>query len=138
MEFTVNELADLETVADFLVRKLYKVYLFDGELGAGKTSLIQFMARKFGYEGRVNSPTFSKLHQYITPEHDLFHLDLYRVGVNVAELAEVFEQTRSVLLIEWASELPKPTKQFLGQNGCSIVITVQPGGMRFINIQEFC
>lgn len=56
------------------------VIAFSGELGAGKTTFIQAICRVLGVSTEVNSPTFSLVNEYFTPEGDsIFHFDLYRI-----------------------------------------------------------
>ncbi len=50
-----------------------------GELGAGKTSLVQSIARGYGVTEPVTSPTFALVHQYAAPKSVMYHLDLYRL-----------------------------------------------------------
>jgi tRNA threonylcarbamoyladenosine biosynthesis protein TsaE len=50
-----------------------------GELGAGKTSLVQSIARGYGVTDPVTSPTFALVHQYAAPTSVMYHLDLYRL-----------------------------------------------------------
>lgn len=53
---------------------------FSGELGAGKTTFIQGLCKELGFNGEVNSPTFSLVNQYFTTEgSSIFHFDLYRI-----------------------------------------------------------
>jgi len=54
----------------------------DGPLGAGKTAFIRGLARGLGYTGRVTSPTFSLVNEYLADngEPTLFHFDLYRIS----------------------------------------------------------
>lgn len=56
------------------------VFAFSGELGAGKTTFIQGLCKELGITVEVNSPTFSLVNQYFTPEGStLYHFDLYRI-----------------------------------------------------------
>ena len=50
-----------------------------GELGAGKTTLVQEIARGAGVTGDVTSPTFALVHEYAAPSSTVYHLDLYRL-----------------------------------------------------------
>ncbi|MBL8961484.1 MAG: tRNA (adenosine(37)-N6)-threonylcarbamoyltransferase complex ATPase subunit type 1 TsaE, partial [Gemmatimonadetes bacterium] len=51
-----------------------------GNLGAGKTTLAQAIARGFGVRGEVTSPTYALVHQYQGDRGTLWHLDLYRLS----------------------------------------------------------
>ena len=92
------------------------VLALHGDLGAGKSTLARAIARGFGIEGPVPSPTFNLLFRYDGPRGDtLAHLDLYRLE----DPEEVWELgwadlpgERELVLIEWPeraeSLLPRP------------------------------
>ncbi len=50
-----------------------------GELGAGKTTLVQAICRGYGVTEEVTSPTFALVHEYVAPRSTVHHLDLYRL-----------------------------------------------------------
>ena len=75
-----------------------------GELGAGKTTLVRGLLRGLGVEGTVRSPTYTLLECYETPAGRVLHLDMYRLagGAEVASLGLRDELDSGVLLlIEW-------------------------------------
>jgi len=51
-----------------------------GELGAGKTTLVQAICRGYGVRQEVTSPTFALVHEYTAPAGRVYHLDLYRLA----------------------------------------------------------
>jgi tRNA threonylcarbamoyladenosine biosynthesis protein TsaE len=75
-----------------------------GELGAGKTTLVQGVAAAIGYDGPVASPTFTLVREYRAPGLTLLHADVYRLDrvqeVVDLELAELLGDD-GVLLVEW-------------------------------------
>ncbi|HSY80916.1 MAG TPA: tRNA (adenosine(37)-N6)-threonylcarbamoyltransferase complex ATPase subunit type 1 TsaE, partial [Gemmatimonadaceae bacterium] len=59
-----------------------------GDLGAGKTTLIQAICRGYGVTEPVTSPTFALVHEYRAPRSPVFHIDLYRLE-RPAELTSI-------------------------------------------------
>lgn len=90
------------------------VYL-QGDLGAGKTTLVRGLLRALGYAGRVVSPTYTLVEPYSVGQRQVFHLDLYRVQ-DADELAFLglrdLDPSTDLILVEWPrqmeGELPAP------------------------------
>lgn len=105
-EFAVHNLSELEPIARQLVALLdaKKVLCFQGDLGAGKTTLIQQIARLIGVEGEVSSPTFALVNTYTSNLGLVYHFDLYRIQ-GEEELYDIgFEEyldSGQPCLIEW-------------------------------------
>src|ERR1700733_11307911 len=55
------------------------VVAISGELGAGKTTLVQAICRGYGVTDEVTSPTFAIVQEYRAPRSVVYHLDLYRL-----------------------------------------------------------
>lgn len=81
-----------------------------GELGAGKTSFAQGVAKAFGIDEHVTSPTFVLEKIYTLPENPngftkLVHIDAYRLkgGSELAPLgfAELMQDPGNLILLEW-------------------------------------
>jgi tRNA threonylcarbamoyladenosine biosynthesis protein TsaE len=75
-----------------------------GELGAGKTTLVQAICAAQGVTEPVTSPTFALVHVYRGAATQVFHLDLYRLN-SPSELDNLgwdeMLDSRSIVLIEW-------------------------------------
>ena len=83
------------------------IVLLKGPIGAGKTSLVQGIAKGLSISEDITSPTFALSHHYNSGKIPLIHLDLYRLG-NVSLAKEVFFseeeealQKKAILVIEW-------------------------------------
>lgn len=84
-----------------------------GELGAGKTTFTQNVAKALGVEGAVTSPTFVLMKIYQLPEGASFkrlvHVDAYRLkgGAELAPLGfdEVLHDTDNLVLLEWPEQV---------------------------------
>lgn len=84
------------------------VICLSGELGAGKTTLVQGIAKGWGTGEPVTSPTFVLINQYHRPDNsEMNHLDAYRL--NSAIEAEDLDLERLIeegpLLIEWPERI---------------------------------
>ncbi len=80
--------------------------LLRGPLGAGKTCMVQGIARGYGYTGRVISPSFTLANVYELPggRPPLYHLDLWRIKNPVEALGlglEEYLAGRGPCVIEW-------------------------------------
>lgn len=108
------QLADLPAAhafAELLARELREgdSVLFSGDLGVGKTTIIERIARTLGYQGDVSSPTFTLAHHYDGIEPELLHIDAYRLS-GEAEFEDMgldFHGDHVVHLIEWGERVEK-------------------------------
>lgn len=85
------------------------VVVLTGELGAGKTTFAQGLARGLGIDDAVTSPTFviARVHLNAGTGLDLVHVDAYRVGsaVELDDLDLEADLDRSVVVVEWGAGL---------------------------------
>jgi tRNA threonylcarbamoyladenosine biosynthesis protein TsaE len=82
------------------------VVLVEGELGAGKTTLVRGACRALGVEGPVTSPTFTVGRRY-AGDPPVSHLDLYRLedlGAEEPGLLEDYLTPDAVAFVEWPPE----------------------------------
>lgn len=99
-------LQDLNEVASWLIEKSAgkNLWLFTGEMGAGKTTLIKKIVEKLGFEVESNSPTFSIVNEYENDDNTIYHIDLFRLN-SVEEAMEIGIETYlysgHLCLIEW-------------------------------------
>ncbi len=72
--------SETEQAGEFLARFISpgSVVAMFGDLGAGKTAFVRGFARGMGYTGRVTSPTYSLVNEYLAPI-PVFHFDMYRL-----------------------------------------------------------
>ena len=95
------------------------VLLFEGDLGAGKTTLVQAIARGLGVRGAATSPTYALVHHYEGRRGPVYHLDCYRLRHEdeAADLDwETLVREGDALLVEWPERagawVPAPTRRF--------------------------
>lgn len=110
--------AELRAKGESIGQKLPpgSVVFFVGELGAGKTTLVQAVSRGLGVTGRATSPTYSLVHRYQGARGPVYHLDCYRLRTpeEAADLDwETLLKEGDAVLIEWPERAgayaPKPT-----------------------------
>jgi tRNA threonylcarbamoyladenosine biosynthesis protein TsaE len=95
------------------------ILTFEGDLGAGKTTLVQAIARGLGVAGAATSPTYALVHRYQGRRGPVFHVDCYRLKAadEAADLDwEGLLREGDAVLIEWPERagawLPDPTGRF--------------------------
>jgi tRNA threonylcarbamoyladenosine biosynthesis protein TsaE len=87
------------------------VLLLTGELGSGKTTLVQGLAQGLNIDDAIVSPTFTIINEYLGGRLPLYHLDLYRL--TSAEVDDLHLETYwlgleaelGIMAIEWAERL---------------------------------
>ena len=92
-----------------------QVIALRGDLGAGKTTFVQGLARGLGVRARVSSPTFVLVNEYPvgpgTHGPRLIHIDTYRLGsaargeADAMGLEELLEDPDAIIAIEWAERI---------------------------------
>jgi len=82
------------------------VFCLCGNLGAGKTVFTQGFAKGLGYKGRVTSPTFTLVNEYVGGRLPLYHFDLYRLEGGEEDMESIGYEDyffgNGVCLVEWA------------------------------------
>ena len=106
-------LSAIEDAAHWLLNQIgtARVICFEGEMGAGKTTLIAALCKQMGIEGVASSPTFPIIHEYglAGGSEVVFHMDWYRLNSEEeAERAGVIDAlySGSYCLVEWPQKLP--------------------------------
>jgi len=99
-----------ETVLELML-PAPRMVILQGDLGAGKTTLVRGIARAIGAaEDEVTSPTFTLVHEYRGSRLKLFHLDLYRLEreeeLLQLGLEEMEADPEALVLVEWGEKFP--------------------------------
>ncbi len=84
-----------------------EVICLEGELGSGKTSLIQAIGRALGVTAPITSPTFTLVNEYRGRDVSIYHVDLYRLrGVDEIVQAGIDGcfYSKGICLVEWAEK----------------------------------
>ena len=140
MQYISHSVSDTEALGRQLALELRPnmVVACRGGLGMGKTALTRGIAQGLGYTGRVTSPTFTIVNEYLgqTP---VFHFDMYRLDDSDALFDigwEDYLDRGGVCVVEWsenvADALPEDTivvNFARGQEDNERIITVEGGGI---------
>lgn len=111
MTLHMDELAEIDRIARHLLDegKSRSVWLFEGEMGAGKTTLIKAICRQKGVVSVVQSPTFGIVNEYSTQTGEaIYHFDCYRLR-NEAEALDIgieeYFDSGNYCLVEWPERI---------------------------------
>lgn len=79
--FEASNLQDMKNVSQEILNTFpdNRIFFLKGNLGAGKTTLIQYFCENIGVTEQVVSPSFALVNIYKSPKGDIYHLDLYRL-----------------------------------------------------------
>ena len=102
LEYTLE---DIDRVAKQLINSFtHSIVAMSGQMGSGKTTLVQAIVSKLGSNETVSSPTFGLVHEYNIPNGKLIHMDLYRLEQE-SDLEQLgfddYLSTGNLCLIEW-------------------------------------
>src|SRR3989344_7421055 len=89
-----------------------KILALFGDLGAGKTTFIQGLAKGLGIKGRVLSPTFIFIRPHtLKGGSKFYHVDLYRLDsekdAEAIGLTEILQDKNAIVAIEWPEKIER-------------------------------
>ena len=142
----LNEQGEQVSALDILRQaEPHRVFAFDGQMGAGKTTFIKKLCEQMGTTDVVNSPTFAIVNVYDIPCHNLpnrqsdgteeiYHFDCYRLR-NLQEALDMGAQdyldSGCYCLIEW----PDVLEPLLPEDTVIIQFHVLPIGERVLEVE---
>ncbi len=113
-EFISHNLADTEKIAERLLKVVAdkNILALSGNLGAGKTTFVKFLAKHLGVADNITSPTFVLLKVYEVTDSfwkKFVHVDCYRLDgdedlVDIG-LQDYVADSNNLILIEWADKI---------------------------------
>ena len=121
----IQDIYELNSVAEELLdfANGEKFFIFEGEMAAGKTTLIKAFCSVLGFEDVVSSPTFSIVNEYSSPKGLLYHFDFYRLK-NIQEAYDIgYEEyfySGDYCLVEW----PTKVEELLPEKYIKVEITI--------------
>ncbi len=105
MRLYADELSQFgETLGRELASSRPVVIGFSGDLGTGKTTLIQAICRGLGAQTLATSPTYALVHHYEAGERPVYHVDCYRLRTPLEAQDLGFDdmlRENAIILIEW-------------------------------------
>ncbi len=140
MQYISHSVSDTEALGRQLALKLRPntVVACRGGLGMGKTALTRGIAQGMGYTGRVTSPTFTIVNEYLG-ETPVFHFDMYRLDDSDALFDigwEDYLDRGGVCVVEWSENVADAMPEDAivvsftrGQTDNERIITIEGGGI---------
>jgi len=105
--------------------KKERFFVFYGEMGVGKTSLIQAICKELGTTENASSPTFSLVNEYELGDFYIYHFDFYRIK-NLSEVYDIgYEEyfySDNYCFVEW----PEKIETLLPINYVEVKISLVP------------
>lgn len=110
LNLQLNSLSDVPNAATQLLNFAagQRIFLFYGEMGAGKTTLIKSLCGQLGVEGAVTSPTFSIVNEYAGSKATIYHFDFYRLKSQSEALDMGYEEyfySGAYCFVEWPGQI---------------------------------
>lgn len=133
--FNNVSLADLPNVARAILKaaKSCPVVLFEGQMGAGKTTLIAEILRQLGIQPE-GSPTYGLVKTYFSPEAgEVYHFDAYRIESSREAFDAGLEEllcSGNMCLIEW----PDKVGELMPDEFVFVKISLDDANNRFVDI----
>lgn len=139
MRIEVDNIAYLPNAAEKLLKVLgdRKIVALEGEMGAGKTTLVSAMCRLKNMDDEVSSPTFAIVNEYRSGQtgEKIFHFDFYRIESDEEVLdlgTDEYFSSGALCLMEWSEKI----KRFLPEETVFVHIKERPDGSRLITLEE--
>jgi len=111
MLLNITSLTQLPAIASEIISfaNNSRIFLFYGEMGAGKTTLIKSLCECLGITEPVTSPTFSIVNEYAGARNKIYHFDFYRLKDQTEALDMGYEEyfySDAYCFIEWPEKIP--------------------------------
>lgn len=138
-EIICQDLSQLPQVAKALIEygQGETIWLFEGQMGAGKTTLIKEICQQLGVQEAVHSPTYAIVNEYLAVEDKkIYHFDFYRLRHEEEAFdigyEEYFYAPDSLCFVEWASRI----SHLIPKKHIQINITVENSHQRLLQLSK--
>ena len=104
------------------------------DVGGGKTTFVEGLAKGAGSKDHVSSPTYKISNVYEAPDFDIYHFDFYRLpeaGLIEHELVDIKDQDDAVIVVEWSNVVAHA----LPKDRITITIKVESNESRILTIE---
>lgn len=137
MHLTATSPEELPSIVNEIISSATnsRIFLFYGDMGAGKTTLIKALCEQLGVTEPATSPTFSIVNEYVGRDNKIYHFDFYRLKNETEALDMGYEEyfySDAYCFIEWPEKIPN----LLPLHYNKIEITVQPDNSRSISVKQ--
>lgn len=112
MKIQIKQLSELNNAVKKIIANSQdkRLWIFEGEMGAGKTTLIKALCDELDVVDVVSSPTFSIVNEYKTKQDEtIYHFDFYRLKDEEEAMdigVEEYFYSGNYCFIEWPSVVP--------------------------------
>ena len=138
MEIYCQTIQELPEVSEKIISygKEFTVWVLKGDLGAGKTTFIQEVARQMKVLDNINSPSYALINEYLSPDQaTIYHFDLFRINT-ISEVLDLgfdeYIESGSLCFIEW----PEIAASLLPEKYLEIEILNPEKELRVFNIKK--
>ncbi|MDN3673375.1 tRNA (adenosine(37)-N6)-threonylcarbamoyltransferase complex ATPase subunit type 1 TsaE [Flavobacterium branchiarum] len=130
--FSLDQIQEVAT--QILAQNPNKIILFNGEMGAGKTTLIKQLCKNLGIEDATSSPTFSLVNEYQASNNQIvYHFDFYRLNHETEALdmgVDDYLYSGNWCFIEWSEKIPN----LIPAEHSVVTIELLPDGKRLLRL----
>ena len=138
MEIYCQTIQELPEVSKKIISygKEYTVWVLKGDLGAGKTTFIQEVAKQMNVLDNISSPSYALINEYLTPDGGtIYHFDLFRIKT-ISEVLDLgfdeYLESGFLCFIEW----PEIAESLLPEKYLEISILNPEKELRIFNIKK--
>ena len=137
MILTASSVSDLQQIATQIIDFAgnTRIFLFYGDMGAGKTTLIKSLCDVLESDDNITSPTFAIVNEYVAKQGKIYHFDFYRLKNQTEALdlgSDEYFYSGDYCFIEWPEKIP----DLLPAHYNRIIIKVQADNSRQITIEQ--